>query len=338
MPEGISNEEMKEKLLPLSKHIIDSIPSKLYRNRPCSEMNIDAFNEDKLYAVTPDKFNDPYDSLFRYDKEGLRKTVLSSASKEFIVSLRDYFRSGGTFPEMYCTIYPQDILDSIRNNLVNTDDALIENIGQNIEVIKEYLSYSIDNLTDEAVKSVKQSAYITCFSETIHSVTMWSHYADSHKGFALEYDTSAFQLKCQSCDKMKQCKKASVCNIYPVIYHKQRYDATDYLAYYIGKRLGMPMKNPDTFTTSKCLLYKSPQWSYEKEWRLIVSKINEFQDKIPVCISNIRPNAIYYGADIASINRKMLHMSAKETGIKEYQMYIDNKSYNYSMKFKRYDP
>ena len=27
------------------------IKGKIFRNRPCSEMNIDAFNEDKLYAV-----------------------------------------------------------------------------------------------------------------------------------------------------------------------------------------------------------------------------------------------------------------------------------------------
>ena len=63
LPEGIPNEEMKEKLLPLSKHIFEFIPSRLFRYRPCSEMNMDAFNEDKLNAITPDKFNDPYDSL-----------------------------------------------------------------------------------------------------------------------------------------------------------------------------------------------------------------------------------------------------------------------------------
>ena len=56
LPEGISNEEMKEKLLPLSKQISENIPSKLFRNRPCSEMNIDAFNEDKLYSVIPGKY------------------------------------------------------------------------------------------------------------------------------------------------------------------------------------------------------------------------------------------------------------------------------------------
>ena len=53
--------------------------------------------------------------------------------------------------------------------------------------------------------------------------------------------------------------------------------------------------------------------------------------------TSIRPTAIYYGADIAPINRKMLHMIAKEKGIKEYQMYIDNRSYDYSMRVRRYN-
>ena len=63
--------------------------------------------------------------------------------------------------------------------------------------------------------------------------------------------------------------------------------------------------------------------------------MNDYQDKSPACIYNIRPIAIYYGADIAPINRKMLHIIAKEKGIKEYQMYIDNKSYQYSMRYKK---
>ena len=75
--------------------------------------------------------------------------------------------------------------------------------------------------------------------------------------------------------------------------------------------MGMPIKNPDTFAVGKCFLYKSP-----------------------VCIYNIRPTAIYYGTDIAPINRKMLHIIAKEKSIKEYQMYIDNKSYLYSMRYR----
>jgi hypothetical protein len=111
LPEGISSEEMKEKLLPLSKLIFENNPPRLFRYRPCSEMNIDAFNEDKLYAITPDKFNDPYDSLFRYDKDGLRNSVFTSVSKGFLVSLRKYFRSGGNFPEYLSSVLPQELLD-----------------------------------------------------------------------------------------------------------------------------------------------------------------------------------------------------------------------------------
>ena len=53
LPEGISIEERNERLLPLVKHMSEHMPSKLFRYRDCSEMNFDAFNEDKLFAVTP---------------------------------------------------------------------------------------------------------------------------------------------------------------------------------------------------------------------------------------------------------------------------------------------
>lgn len=333
--EGLSEKEIGEKLRPLIFHIDTHLPSRLFRYRDCSEMNIDAFNEDKLYAVTPDNFNDPYDSLFRYDKDKLRESALSCMTKEYIASARNYLQSGGDFPEVLHVILPEELLDSFRKNLLNVDDEAIDAIEKNIGPAKEYIGNSIDRLTDEAVKTVKQLAYIACFSETVRSVTMWSHYADSHKGFALEYDTSVFQLKCQSCDKIKQCNHAAVCNIYPVVYDRQRYDATDYLAWYITKGLGIPIKNPDTFAACKSLLYKSPQWSYEREWRLIVSRLNDFQNKTPVCINNIRPKAIYYGMDISSINKKLLHMIAKEKGITEYQMDIEAKSFNYSMKVEK---
>ena len=333
--EGIPEKEIGEKLRPLRDHINCHLPSRLFRYRACSEMNIDAFNEDKLYAITPDKFNDPYDSLFRYDKERLRELTLLSTTKEFVTSARNYLQSGGDFPQELHTILSQELLDNFRTNLLNVDDKAIDAIERNNGPIKEFLSNSIDKLTDEAVKTVKQLAYIACFSETIRSVTMWSHYADSHKGFALEYDTSVFQLKCRSCDKIKQCNQAAVCNIYPVVYDSQRYEATDYLAWYIAKGLGVPIKNPDIFAASKSLLYKSPQWSYEREWRLIVSRLNDLQNKTPVCIYNIRPKAIYYGMDISSINKKLLHMIAKEKGITEYQMDIDAKSFNYSMKVEK---
>lgn len=335
LPEGISIEERNRKLFPLSKYIVDHIPSSLFRFRVCSEMNLDAFNEDKLFAVTSDKFNDPYDCLFRYDKEKLRNSIMMGMNKDVIYVLRKHFQEGGEFPDMLKALFDEKFLEIAKNSIGNADDDMIEMLFAKTESLKENLNKLIDEQTEEAVKTVKLLTFIACFSEDVHSVTMWSHYADSHKGFALEYDTKAFQLKCLSCDKSKKCNKAAVCSLYPVIYQNQRYDATDFLGWYIGRSMGLPIKNPDVFASTKALLYKSTQWSYEKEWRLIVSKINDFQDKSPVCIEHLRPIAIYYGTRISSINKKMLHLIAKEKGINEYQMYIDDKSYNYSVKLKK---
>ena len=324
LPEGISIDEQNEKLLPLSKFIVEHIPSKLFRYRECSEMNLDAFNEDKLFAVTPDKFNDPYDCLFRYDKEGLRNSIMMGVSKDIMYALREHFQKGGDFPDTLKVLFDEEFLENAKKSIGDANDDTIETYSENTVRIKEDLNKLIDQQTTEAVRTVKQMAFIACFSEDIHSVTMWSHYANSHKGFALEYDTNSFRLKCQSCEQLKQCNKAAVCNIYPVIYQNRRFDATGFLGWYIGRSMGLPIKNPDTFATSKSLLYKSSLWSYEKEWRLIVSKLNEYQDKTPVCIDHLRPSAIYYGTSISPVNKKMLHLIAKEKGISEWQMYIDN--------------
>ena len=335
LPEGISDEERNTRLLPLSMHILKHMPKTLYRYRECSEMNFDAFNDDKLYAVTSDKFNDPYDCLFRYDKESLYHSMMTGMSKEAVYVLRNYFRKGGNFPDMLKMYCDQDLLDNARKSIMNANDNMIEKYGQDTANIKNEFTQYIYKKIEDAVQTVKQMAFITCFSETIKSVTMWAHYANSHEGFALEYDPKIFQLKCQFCDNLQQCNKAASCNLYPVIYQQQRYDATNFLGWYIVKSMEQPIKNPDTFVTFRPLLYKSTQWSYEKEWRLIVSKINDFQDKTPACIYGMRPKAIYYGSRISPINKKLLHLIAKEKGIKEYQMYIDNKSYNYSIKYQK---
>lgn len=337
LPEGISNEEMKEKLLPLMKHVCEHIPSRFFRYRGCTELSIDAFDKDILFASTSDQFNDPYDCLFRYDKKGLRQSILQSLSKEYIFILREFLRFGNKFPDELNSFYTKDFLAYAIASIRDASDDEIQNSEGFYSEFRKKFSENYDKRIDKAVEAVKRNAYIACFSETINSVTMWSHYANNHKGFALEYDYIPLQMQCQKCEKFKQCEKAIINNIYPVIYDKNRYEATNYLVSSILKMMGLPVNNPDTLTVTKCQLYKSTQWSYEKEWRLIITLRNDCikpkEDYFG--IMNVRPKAIYYGTRISPINKKMLHLIAKEKGISEYQMYIDDKSYNYSVKYKK---
>ena len=63
-----------------------------------------------------------------------------------------------------------------------------------------------------------KSIHVACFSETKESILMWSHYADNHKGFCVEYDF----------------KELGISNpfarfIFPVIYTDTIFDMKDYL-------------------------------------------------------------------------------------------------------------
>ena len=122
-------------------------------------------------------------------------------------------------------------------------------------------------------------------------------------------------------------------NLYPIIYDNKRYDATSFVEYYLGLSVGFhPMMNDKMYFT-KTALYKSPQWKYEKEWRLFLN--NNSSTKASCLDIQIKPVAIYYGNDISSINKNILSKIAKEKGIKEYQMYVDVESQEYTMKYRK---
>ena len=125
LPEGISIEERNERLLPLSMHLVKYVPPKLFRYRECSEMNLDAFNEDKLFAVTSDKFNDPYDCLFRYDKDRLRNSIMMGMSKDVIYAIREHFRAGGDYPDLLKSLFDQELLNQAKTSILNADDDTI---------------------------------------------------------------------------------------------------------------------------------------------------------------------------------------------------------------------
>ena len=75
VPEGTSASDLNRMVLPLREALIDMTPESLFRYRSCKEEHIDAFEKDKIYAVPADWFNDPYDTLVRYDNEGIRRYV-----------------------------------------------------------------------------------------------------------------------------------------------------------------------------------------------------------------------------------------------------------------------
>ena len=83
----------------------------------------------------------------------------------------------------------------------------------------------------------------------------------------------------------------------------------------------------------KAALYKSKDWAYENEWRIICSTANsalEGKDRYPI---SKRPMAIYLGCQIPEVYRKILIHMADEKGIPKYQMCVKNYSEKYELDF-----
>ena len=134
---------------------------------------------------------------------------------------------------------------------------------------------------------------------------MWSHYADNHKGFCVEYDYSSYG-----------CKDDETLP-YPVIYS--------------GKRVKVPWK-PALDNTSEnlddatgklvlALLTKDSVWQYENEWRVLV-KAGDSQD-----IKCAPITCIYLGAMCSEKDKKKIMKIARKINVPVKQMVMDRGEY-----------
>ena len=112
---------------------------------------------------------------------------------------------------------------------------------------------------------------ILCFAEVLHEDLMWAHYADSHRGFVIEFDTAHPSFR-------------ALGDLVQVEYlpHRPIYDAVE------GAK-GFWRQKPD-------------KWSYEHEWRIsrLLAKCD--QRKVKVVTTYLCPllresiKAVYFGA------------------------------------------
>lgn len=152
---------------------------------------------------------------------------------------------------------------------------------------------------------------VGCLCDDYKNSLMWSHYANSHKGFCVEYD---FGTKCEEVDKIA---------IFPVIYSKERPRFPWKLAFELA------VDNKDGSSVMElfqamflALLTKDAVWNYENEWRIIApSGVGGKSIKMP------RISCIYIGADCAKRNKARLINIAKNLNIPVKQMVLDRGRY-----------
>lgn len=336
IPSDVSKEEHFSRLLPIDNLARDNMPLKLYRYRICNELNIDSFDKDTIWAVNPSKFNDPHDSLFFADRDYLYKSIYSGFTSEFRVNIWRFFHQYQSLPDIYTRSYGIEFVKQIEKKLaIMTIDEVRD---MNIE---PPTFEQISSIVDEAQKYMRSNTKIACLSESINNSLMWAHYADYHKGFALEYNFSnnVARCKCDKCDitNHPNCPERKFVKLYPVVYSNRQYDATQFVEWYIAfmnahfQNIDFKLPKADNLYSEKVYLNKSKIWSYEREWRLICD-CGKNVGTDSMMLENNKPTAIYYGAQISPINKKILQKLCENKEIQQYEIYIDTKSDKYKLR------
>ncbi len=145
----------------------------------------------------------------------------------------------------------------------------------NLNDVYEGLPAFNKNENSTKIESYSTTALMSCFSETNKSVLMWAHYADSSKGFCVEYD-------------LKRLSRNEIISlgIYPVLYDEHRLIHRDLKSLkYSLTNLEQSIQNGEEYDDGELLddliplmLYKGNDWQYEKEWRIISTKLKLYQD------------------------------------------------------------
>ena len=323
IPDGTPFEEIQTLTHPVYEAIRELMPKSLFRFRGYNDWSLDAFKRDVICAVTADKFNDPYDTLVRYDLEGIEKWVNTVMNTETLGQMKTWFAQGWDLPSEVLHILPTEITDALKVGLSSIED--IKDFEERIEESRQRMISLIETFFPILSETSKRYSTIACFSESIGSILMWSHYANSHTGFALEYE-------------FRPTLEQPIKNVglFPVIYSEERLDISDYIAWAFLRILGIKAIMPDMSASIKNVLWKSDVWAYEKEWRMIDSTPRDITDD-KASVIPYKPVSIYYGQKMSYENKRQLHEIAQEKGIEEYEMYLDYSSSRYEMLFKEYN-
>lgn len=317
VPEGISQEEMVAMLRPLNIALLQLIPERMFKYRICSDNHISAFENDELWMSTSDLFNDPFDTLIQYDEQKIRSAFDAVMQPGTPEAMMRYIADGGEIADPVNHLVKSTDIEEMRikaAEILSDGKVFAPTEAQMISML----------IYREAILSIlpqiaQRFSSALCFSENIDSILMWSHYSNNHTGFALGYDLRSLLLP-----------NDKNLGLYPVIYSEKRYNAEEFLLYLFGSLMKAPVHNVDLMSSIKLLLYKSLDWQYEQEWRVIKSDASNLFEGHSEPIS-LKPNSIYYGCRISQDDYQKLHEIALQKGIEEHFMTLDNASDEYKM-------
>ncbi|MEE4075186.1 DUF2971 domain-containing protein [Pseudomonas viridiflava] len=227
-----------------------STPPYLYKYQKVTEHSLLSLVEGTVWMASPDSFNDPFDCAINLDQNKLSESVAHAL----------------------------DLVSKARNAPV---DESLSAVRPEDETAYAELRASL--------KAQIQAIGVLCLSETPCEILMWSHYAQNHKGFCIEYSVDESSLL------RAMAQPVRYTDAYPSLSVKN-----------------LPGDAEQNFL-DVCLYTKAKQWSYEKEWR-VISPVGGKLYRAPAPVS-----AVIFGARMPETEKRDIYELLRPTNSVQFR-------------------
>ncbi len=255
-------------------------PKYIYRYQPPTIYALSNLSEAKLWFSDPASFNDPFDclsdSIIASCEAGL-KTMDAPTALEIAMGVS------------------HDIPEALTALSSKTEGEIIRVATNAIRI--------------GMTQAILKKRGVCCFSENRDDLLMWAHYADSHRGFCLEFDTSFAPFSEQ--------------NRFRPIDYRVTLPALDL------KRLA----ERDHDQLLEFLHTKASCWKYEREWRALHREPNT-----KFGYDRAALNSIYFGAKMGFDQIEMICSLLDRTNTRLFKMSLDINSFQLSASEFKYTP
>jgi hypothetical protein len=238
----------------------------LYKYMP-GEGAVRLFRSGMLRFTQPIEFNDPFEM------------------QPFLKGLADTPTLEGHFHDEFGKALDPQIDDMLaKANLTAEQKAKIDRRWihqmvrsrrpQALEMLKMFDQVLSPVVGKQIYKSVNENLGALCLTEKPENLLMWAHYAEHHRGAVIEFDENHefFNRRVGPQDEFRHFRKVIYTDTRPGVFLNDS-SAVDFF------------------------YFKSKEWEYEEEWRLIVP-LNDCSDRInngtglPICLFTVPPACI----------------------------------------------
>ena len=220
---------------------MDHKPESVFKYTSVTEYSIKSLEDQEIFLNAPCNFNDPYDFAPNFR--------ISRPSKEELFKCNEILQQQN--PKETLTLDPK------------------YHGHEGYEMLCDQIVMDMKWHLKKSIKRSSEQTGVSCFAESKDILLMWSHYADHHKGFCLEFDT-------------KEDPFSNVCKV-------------NYVTEFPEVNPLFVFEKNDIDIYVELLRTKFIDWSYEREWRIIGPSAGTKRKYLSKALK-----AVYFGTKIDS--------------------------------------